>query len=102
MLLREGITIDDAHLAALCARHGVKEILLFGSSARGEARPDSDIDLLVTFLPEARVGFLEMAALQEELSEALGRPVDLAPKEGLKVWIRDEILSEAKPVYLAA
>lgn len=102
MQVRDGVIIDDVLLDLLCRRYGVRELMLFGSSARGEARADSDVDLLVSFLPGARVGFLELAGLQEELSEALGLPVDLVPKEGLKIVLRDAVLAEARPVYLAA
>ncbi|WP_337844688.1 nucleotidyltransferase domain-containing protein [Thermus sp.] len=63
--------------------------------ARGEAREGSDVDLLVAFAPGARVGLLELAALQEELQGALGVPVDLLELEGLKPWFREKILKES-------
>lgn len=63
--------------------------------------PNSDLDLLVQFEPDAEVGFLEYAALQRELSSALGRPVDLVSKPGLKPVIRDEVLASAQVIYAA-
>jgi predicted nucleotidyltransferase len=65
--------VDGAELAALCQRYQVRELSLFGSAARGEMRPDSDIDLLVEFLPSADVGLVEHAGLMLELSQLLGR-----------------------------
>lgn len=93
--------MDEVKLAAICRRYQVRELAVFGSAARGETRPDSDIDLLVEFLPEAQVGLLEHAGLMLDLSELLGRRVDLVSKRGLKPLIRDSIIREARPVYAA-
>lgn len=79
----------------------MRELSLFGSAARDDMRQDSDIDLLVEFLPEAEIGLLEHAGLMLDLSELTGRQVDLVPKRGLKPLIRDSILREARPVYAA-
>ncbi len=88
-------------IAAICQRHRVRELALFGSALRGDLRPDSDVDLLVEFEPGAQVGFLALARLQRELSVALGRRVDLVPKGGLKLLIRDAILADAEVLYAA-
>lgn len=74
---------------------------VFGSGARGEARPDSDIDLLVEFLSEAEIDLLEYAGLMLDLSRLLGRKVDLVSKNGLKPLIRAAVIQEARPVYAA-
>ena len=74
-------------------------IVLYGSVARGEDGPESDIDILVEFEPGAAIGFLAFAALQRELSGLLGRPVDLVPKNGLKAAIRQEVLSSTEVIY---
>jgi len=74
---------------------------VFGSAARGELRPESDIDLLVEFLPEARPGLLGLSALTRELSALLGRHVDLGVKPALKPLIRPRVLAEAQVVYAA-
>jgi len=74
---------------------------IFGSAIRADFRADSDIDLLVQFDPSARIGFLALAALQRELSDLLGRKVDLVPKDGLKPLIRDSVVSGAKVLYHA-
>ena len=62
---------------AVCARHPVKRLELFGSQTGGGTRPYSDVDLLVEFLPGSKPGLLEMGALQDELEQQLGRKVDL-------------------------
>jgi predicted nucleotidyltransferase len=72
----ERLGIDAERLAELCERWGVARLQLFGSFARGEARPDSDVDLMVTFLPGRTPGFAYVSLI-DELSEAFGRDVDL-------------------------
>jgi hypothetical protein len=101
MALASSFELPTAAIAELCRRHQVRELAVFGSAARGEARPDSDIDLLVEFYPEARVGLLGFARLMNELSELLGRKVDLVSKPGLKPLIRDAVLAEARVIYAA-
>ena len=85
----------------LCRRYRVKELSLFGSAARGQARPDSDLDFLVEFEPDARVGLIAFAGLQRELAAAVGRDVDLVPKGGLKPLIRESVLHDARVLYAA-
>ena len=75
--------------------HQVKALYLFGSIVRGEDKPGSDIDILVEFQPEARVGLFGMARLQRRLSEILGRPVDLTTRDALHKALRDRIIKEA-------
>ena len=72
----EGLHPDRDRLAALCRRHRVSRLEVFGSYARGDAHPESDLDVLVSFEPGARVG-LEFVALKEDLEALFGRPVDL-------------------------
>jgi hypothetical protein len=95
------VDVDESVLGNLCRRYSVRELSVFGSAARGGMRPDSDIDLLVEFLPDAEIGLLEHAGLMLDLSELLGRKVDLVSKRGFKPLIRDSILEEALPVYAA-
>lgn len=102
MLLREGVEVDAEALAALCARYGVVELALFGSSVRDDFRPDSDVDVLVTFADDAPGGLFHLIRLQDELSTLLGRPVDLGQKHTLKPQIRDDVLAEARVIYDAA
>ncbi len=93
--------LSTTALRDLCRRYQVRELALFGSAARGELRADSDLDFLVEFEPQARVGFLTLSSLSRELSSLLHRPVDLVPKAGLKPTIRGQVLAEAEVVYAA-
>lgn len=87
-------------LAALCRKYQVRELALFDSAARAEQTAASDLDFLVEFEPSARIGFLALSGLSRELSALTQRPVDLVPKLGLKRTIRDQVLAEAKLIYM--
>jgi len=95
------IDVDESQLAQICRRYGVRELAVFGSAARGTMRPHSDIDLLVEFLPEAEPGLLDHAGLMLDLSELLGRKVDLVSKNGFRPLIRDSVTRDARRVYAA-
>jgi hypothetical protein len=72
---------------------------MFGSALRDDFRPDSDVDLLVTFRAGHKNGLVEYISCQMELAELLGRPVDLVEKEGLKPLLRRQILETARVIY---
>ncbi|MBU1054691.1 MAG: nucleotidyltransferase family protein [Proteobacteria bacterium] len=80
---------------ALLNKHHVKALYLFGSVVREENKPDSDVDILVEFQPEAHVGLFGLARLQRILSEILDRPVDLTTANSLHKALKDRILKEA-------
>ena len=88
-------------LARFCRQYQVRELALFGSMLRQDHRPDSDVDLLVSFQPETRVTFLTLARMQRELEALLGRTVDLVSKDGLKPVIREHILATVRVLYAA-
>src|ERR1700687_3518830 len=96
MTIAAGVELPEAAIADICRSHQVRELSLFGSAARGEMRPDSDVDLLVDFLPGARPGLLGVSAMMRELTTLLGRRVDLAVKPALKPLIRPGVLAEAR------
>jgi len=95
----EQLRSESRTIAEICARYKVAELSVFGSTARGDAGVDGDIDFLVTFQPDAAIGLIAFNSLRRELEAGLGRPVDLVPKDGLKPLIRDEVLSQAQLVY---
>ena len=101
MTLTSGITVPVERIAEICRRYQVRELSLFGSSIRGDMGPESDIDILVEFDPNATVGILKFAALSEDLEAIFGRKIDLVTKLGLKPWVRPHVLREAKLVYAA-
>jgi len=93
--------VDETKLMNLCRRYHVRELSFFGSAVRGEMRPESDIDMLVEFLPGAGIDLVDYAGLMLDLSQLLGRKVDLVSKNGLKPLIRASVLEEARPLYVA-
>jgi len=99
MTIAPGLVIPEAGVAEICRRYQVKELSVFGSAARGEMRSDSDIDMLVDFLPDARISLLRHFAAERELSELLRRKVDLVSKRALRRTLRDEVLSQARLIY---
>ncbi|MDK9704212.1 MAG: nucleotidyltransferase domain-containing protein [Sulfuritalea sp.] len=88
-----------AGLRRICQTYRVRELALFGSALTERFNAASDIDLLVDFAPETRVGFLLLSRMQRELADLFHRPVDLVPKDGLKPLIRDSVLSQARVLY---
>ena len=101
MTVAAGFELPEPEIAEICRRHRVKELSLFGSAARGEMRADSDVDLLVDFLPGARPGLLGVSAMMREFTVLLGRRVDLAVKPALKPLNRAGVLAEARLIYAA-
>lgn len=95
------ISIPQEKIADLCRRYQVRQIQLFGSALRDDFGPESDVDVLVEFEPDAQIGFVALSRMQRELSELFQRPVDLVPQEGLKPRIREAVLSSAEVIYAA-
>ena len=101
--MHDRLFTDHAALASLCRRRHIRRLSLFGSLLRGNAGPDSDVDLLVEFSREARPSFLDLAEIEQELSGLLaGRRVDLRTAEDLSRYFRDEVLGEAEIQYESA
>jgi len=96
-----GVEIPEDQIAAFCRANGIRRLALFGSILRDDFRPDSDIDVLVEFLPEVKVG-LRFVRMQDELSDIFGRKVDLNTPGCLSKYFRDEVLKEALVQYVAA
>lgn len=101
MTIAAGVELPDAEVAEICRRYQVKELAVFGSAARGEMRPDSDLDLLVEFFPDAGVDLVQHFAAERELSTLLGRRVDLVSKRALRKDLREDVLSQARHIYAA-
>lgn len=96
------LPIDPDTLAAFCRRHHIRKLALFGSTLKGTARPDSDIDLLVEFEPDHLPGLIEFAGIELELSELLdGRKIDLRTAGDLSRHFRDDVVSSAAIQYAA-
>lgn len=97
-LLTEDVKVE---IAAYCKAKHVQQLAIFGSALRDDFTDNSDIDVLVQFIPGHTPG-LAFFTMQDELSELLGRPVDLHTPASLSKYFRDEVLAEAEPIYVAA
>ena len=94
------IDIPEAQIGDLCRRNGIQRLALFGSVLTGRFSETSDVDVLVEFRPEERVGFFRLADLEDELSRLLGgRKVDLRTPMDLSRYFRDEVVRDALVVY---
>ena len=94
----EAVTIVRAHQAELRAR-GVTRLAIFGSTARGQARPDSDVDVLVDMDDTRKISLFDLAGLRLYLCDILDREVEVAQRKALKPLLRDNILAEAIEVF---
>jgi len=95
------ITIDQEKIAEFCRRHHIRRLALFGSVLREDFTPESDVDVLVEFEP-GHVPGLAFFGMERELSELLGRKVNLNTEGWLSSYFRDEVLAEAEVQYGAA
>jgi uncharacterized protein len=91
---RDAIAILVAHRDALRAR-GVCHAALFGSVARGEARPDSDLDILIDLDPDAKIGVFKYAGIRRYIAELFADPVDVVERKSLKPHVRPSAEQDA-------
>ena len=94
------IDIDRGQLADFCKRHHIHRLALFGSVLRPDFSSESDVDVLVEFAPAHTPGFAYFR-IQEELSEVIGRRVELHTPGFLSAYFRDKVLAEAQVLYAA-
>ncbi len=95
------VKFDHNELAAFCQRNHITRLSVFGSALREDFGPASDVDLLVEFAAGAVVSLLDMTRMEIELSEMIGRQVDLRTPEDLSRYFRDEVLATAVVQYAA-
>jgi predicted nucleotidyltransferase len=103
-MTQTNIVVPQEQIANFCRRWQITEFALFGSVLRSDFRPDSDIDVLVSFAPTARWGLFDLARMQEELTQIFGRKVDLVSRRGIEAsrnYIRRKsILNSAQVVHV--
>lgn len=99
-MLTDNITIPEERLSAFCRRHHIRRLAFFGSVLRDDFRPDSDVDVIVEFEADHVPG-LNFFAMENELSDILGRKVDLNTPGFLSVHFRDRAMAEAEVHYVA-
>jgi uncharacterized protein len=99
------ISVDPITLAAFCQKWKIIEFSFFGSVLRDDFGPDSDVDVLVTFAPDAQWSLLDVARAERELSEVFGRRAEIGERSAIEksenYIIRREILSSARRIYAA-
>lgn len=98
---RLAIPIDREQLAQFCRENRIRRLAFVGSVLRDDFGPESDVDVLVEFEPEARIGF-EFVRIRDRLAKLIGRNVDMATPASIRPAYKDEILSTARDYYVAA
>jgi len=96
-----GVPIPRDRIADFCRRHGIARLSLFGSILRDDFGPESDIDVLVEFLPDRTPGLFAFAGMQMELSDLLRRQVDLRTPADLSRYFRAQVVHEARLLHAA-
>ena len=86
-------------IRAYCHQRPIRRLLLFGSALRDDFSPESDIDMLIEYAPEAKVSYIDIARQREDLCKLIGRPVDLGTPQSLSPYIRQEVIESAEPIY---
>jgi len=99
MPLRIAVPMEE--IADYCCRNGIKRLRVFGSVLRDDFTPESDVDLLVAFQPDAGIDLFDFVRIKQELGDLLGREVDLVSEKGISKYIRDEVMAEAEVLYVA-
>ncbi|MFO8057906.1 MAG: nucleotidyltransferase family protein [bacterium] len=95
------INVPQEKIKEFCQKHRIRKLSFFGSVLRDDFGPDSDVDVLVEFEPEARVGYFELFDMEEELSRVLGgHKIDIRTPDSLSKYFRDEVLQEAENLYV--
>jgi predicted nucleotidyltransferase len=102
MGMAELLLIEARQVADFCARHQVSELAVFGSALRSDFDQESDVDILVSFAPGAKISLFDLVDMTDELAKIIGRRVDLVTKQGLKPQIRQSILDSSRVIYAAA
>ena len=101
-MIKNGVEMPIAAIEGFCRKWSIAELALFGSVLRSDFRPDSDIDFLVTFAPDAKWDLWDFVAIKDELETLFGRSVDLVEKRAVRnPLLRREILSNNEVIYAA-
>jgi uncharacterized protein len=95
----ESIRAELKALEKPLRERGLAALALFGSTARGTARADSDVDVLIDIAPNVRFSLVDLVSLKDFLEDRLGRTVDVVTREGLDPAVRDRVVSDARAVF---
>jgi predicted nucleotidyltransferase len=100
-MMKAKISIPQELLDDFCRRRHIRKLSLFGSVLREDFGPQSDVDVLVEFEPGATVGYFELADMELELSELLGRKTDIRTPAELSRYFRQDVLAAAETQYVS-
>lgn len=93
------IKISKEEIAAFCQRHRIRKLAFFGSVLRDDFTSESDVDVLIEFEPDARVGLITLAGMEFELTQLLGRKAEMHTVKGLNPYFRNAVLEQAEIQY---
>jgi predicted nucleotidyltransferase len=99
---RARIEIPQERIAQFCRNHNIQRLSFFGSVVSDDFGPDSDVDVLVEFKAGTRIGLIRLMALEFELTEIIGRKVDLNTPGFLSKYFRSKVLAEREVQYVAS
>jgi uncharacterized protein len=97
---RARLALDTAAIAAFAERHPIEKLALFGSVLRDDFHAGSDVDVLVWFQPGARITLFDLSGMELELTEIVGRKVDLRTLGEISPYIRQRVLDDAEDLYV--
>lgn len=92
-------TLNKSRLEEICRKNQVEFLGIFGSVARGEDRKDSDVDVLIRFSPQVRIGYFKLYDIEQEIAKSFGRKIDLVTQDALSPYINERVYSDLKPIY---
>lgn len=95
------IQVDNERIAAFCREHHIRRLAFFGSVLREDFRDDSDVDVLVEFEPDHKLGLFALIRMQQEFSVLIGREADFRTPEDLGRYMRERVIAESEVQYAA-
>jgi predicted nucleotidyltransferase len=98
-MVNKQVTIPVTELVEFCQRHPIRKLSVFGSALRDDFSPNSDVDILVEFEPDARISFFDMVTMEMELTDLMGRKVDFRTPQELSRYFRQKVLDTAEVLY---
>ena len=99
--MSQRLLVDRDRIAEFCQRHHIRKLAFFGSVLRDDFRPESDVDVLVEFEPDYRLGLFELIRMQREFSDLIGREADFRTPQDLGRYMRDRVIAESEVQYAA-
>lgn len=97
--MKIGINIPEEEIAGFCRRNRIRRLAFFGSVLRDDFGPESDVDVLVEFEKDARVGLIALAGMEMELEAIVGRKVDINTEGFLSSYYREKVMADARTAY---